>query len=108
MMVPSDGIVSPSCHELYYLTLCGRRAMQATRAKIASGGRIVIPAEYRKALGLHEGDTVTMRLEAGEIRVYSFEEGLRRAQALVREFVPEGVSLVDELVAERRREAALE
>jgi AbrB family looped-hinge helix DNA binding protein len=87
----------------------GRRlAMQTTRARLASGGRIVIPAEYRKALGLHEGDIVTMQLEDGEIRLYSFEEGLRRAQALVRELVPEGVSLVDELIAERRREAALE
>jgi AbrB family looped-hinge helix DNA binding protein len=82
--------------------------MRTTRAKLASGGRIVIPAAYRKALGLREGDLVTMRLEDGEIRLYSFEEGLRRAQALVREFVPEGVSLVDELIAERRREAALE
>jgi AbrB family looped-hinge helix DNA binding protein len=82
--------------------------MQTTRARLASGGRIVIPVEYRKALGLHEGDIVTMQLEDGEIRLYSFEEGLRRAQALVRELVPEGVSLVDELIAERRREAALE
>jgi len=82
--------------------------MVATSAKIARGGRIVIPAKYRKALGLREGDTVTMRLEDGEIRLHGFDEGLRRAQALVREFIPDGVSLVDELIAERRREAALE
>jgi hypothetical protein len=30
---------------------------------------------------------------------------VRKAQAMVRRFVPEGVSLVDELIAERRREA---
>jgi antitoxin PrlF len=82
--------------------------MKPARAKIDSGGRVVIPAEYRKALGLHEGDLVTMRLVDGEVHLYSFEEGLRRAQAIVRQFVPEGVSLVDELIAERRREAALE
>ena len=82
--------------------------MRTTRTKVASGGRIVIPAEYRMALGLHEGDVVTLRLEDGEIRLYSFAEGLRRAQALVRQFVPEGVSLADELIAERRREAERE
>jgi vacuolar-type H+-ATPase subunit H len=31
-----------------------------------------------------------------------------RAQAIVRSFVPEGVSLADELIAERRREAEQE
>jgi AbrB family looped-hinge helix DNA binding protein len=82
--------------------------MRTARAKIASGGRVVIPAEYRKALGLHEGDLVTMRLVDGEIRLYSFKEGLRRAQALVRAFVPEGVSLADELITERRRAAERE
>ena len=82
--------------------------MNTVRTKLASGGRVVIPAEFRQALGLNEGDVLTLKLEDNEIRLYTFEEGIRRAQALVREFVPEGVSLVDELIAERRREAALE
>ncbi|HEY7062372.1 MAG TPA: AbrB/MazE/SpoVT family DNA-binding domain-containing protein [Chloroflexota bacterium] len=82
--------------------------MRTARAKIASGGRVVIPADFRKALGLHEGDLVTMRLKDGEVRLYSYAEGIRRAQALVRRLVPEGVSLADELIAERRREAERE
>ena len=44
----------------------------------------------------------------GEARVFSRREQLRRAQALVRKYVPENVSLVDELIAERRAEAARE
>ena len=36
----------------------------------------------------------------------SRREQLRRASALVRKYVPENVSLVDELIAERRAEAA--
>ena len=55
--------------------------MRTARAKIASGGRFVIPAEYRKASGLHEGDIVTMQLEDGEIHLHTFAEGLRPAQA---------------------------
>lgn len=33
-------------------------------------------------------------------------EGVAPAQALVRKFTPEGVSLSDELIADRRREAS--
>ena len=41
-------------------------------------------------------------------RLISPRLAIKRAQALVRAYVPEGVSLVDDLIAERRREAALE
>ena len=36
------------------------------------------------------------------------KKGIRRAQERVRRYVPEGVSLVDELIAERRAEARRE
>jgi hypothetical protein len=48
------------------------------------------------------------RLEEGEIKLLTPQAAMRRAQAIVRQFVPEGVSLVDELIADRRREAARE
>ncbi len=82
--------------------------MQTTRVKVAEGGRVVIPAEYRKQLGLQAGDNVILQLDDGEIRLYTVREAIRRAQEMVRRYVPEGVSLVDELNAERRREAARE
>jgi hypothetical protein len=47
-------------------------------------------------------------LEGNELRIFTHKEGLRRAQELVKSFVPERVSLVDDLIAERRREAAKE
>jgi bifunctional DNA-binding transcriptional regulator/antitoxin component of YhaV-PrlF toxin-antitoxin module len=62
----------------------------------------------REALGLKDGDVLFARLEAGEIKLLTPEAAMRRAQAIVRSFVPEGVSLVDELIADRRREAAQE
>jgi AbrB family looped-hinge helix DNA binding protein len=73
--------------------------------KVTDGGRIVIPAEYRRALGLNVGDDVVLSLEAKEIRILSRKEALRRAKALVRRYVPEGTMLSSELLAERRREA---
>ena len=82
--------------------------MATAKTRIGEGGRIVIPAEYRRALGLNVGDPVVMRLEDGELRLSSRREAIKRAQRILRQFVPEGRSLSDELIAERRREAALE
>lgn len=82
--------------------------MNGVSAKIADGGRLVIPAEYRRALGLEAGDEVIIRMEGGELRILTRAEAVRRAQSLVRQHVKKGRSLVDELSAERRAEAARE
>lgn len=74
--------------------------------KMSDGGRVVMPAEIRQALGLKEGDAVLWSLVDGEARVTSRAQRIRQAQALVRRHVPAGVSLADELIAERRQEAA--
>ena len=82
--------------------------MIEARSKIAAGGRVVIPAEYRRVLGLCDGDAVVVRLFDGEVRILSVREAIRRAQEIVRQYVPRGRSLADELIAERRYEARLE
>jgi AbrB family looped-hinge helix DNA binding protein len=77
-------------------------------AKLGEGGRLVIPAEYRKALGVKTGDELVLILEDKTMRVLTPREAIKRAQAVVRSYVPEGTSLSDELIAERRKEAKLE
>ena len=79
-----------------------------TATKISAGGRVVIPAEYRKAMGLRVGDEVLLSLENGEVRLCTKEQARKRARDYVRRLVPPGVSLVDELIRERREEAARE
>ena len=74
-------------------------------AKVTAGGRIVIPAAFRKALGVNDGDAVVLRLQDNEVRLYSRDEALRRLQDRVAAVVPPGVSLSDELIRERRAEA---
>ncbi len=74
------------------------------RTKVTQGGRIVIPAEIRKQLGIEIGEDVNLRVENDILHVLSRKSALRRIQKAVREVVPEGVSLVDELIAERRKE----
>lgn len=76
--------------------------------KMSESGRVVVPAEIRKTLGLKEGDTVLWELVDGEVRLTTRAARLAWARALMRKHVPEGVSLVDELIAERRAEAARE
>ena len=74
------------------------------RRKVGAGGRIVLPAEFCKALGLKPGDELLLVLEDEGIRLLTPKQALEQAQALVRKYVPDGKSLADELIAERRKE----
>jgi AbrB family looped-hinge helix DNA binding protein len=78
------------------------------RLVVGQGGRVVIPAPYREALGVDEGDELSVRFEDGEIRLTTPGLALRRAQEMLRRYVPAGRSLADELIAERRLEAERE
>lgn len=75
---------------------------------MGKGGRLVIPAPYRKALGLREGVDVIVRLEGEELRILTFRQVLKRAQDLVSRHVPKERSLAAELIAQRREEAKRE
>ncbi len=77
--------------------------------KLSDGNRVVIPAAIRKSLGLQIGDMLTLVLqENGEVRLLPQQEAVRQAQGLVRRYVSEERSLVDELLAERRIESKKE
>lgn len=73
--------------------------------KISEGGRVVIPVEIRRELGLKDGEFVMWELGDGEARLTTRAARIKRAQALVRRHVPAGVSLSAELISERRHEA---
>jgi bifunctional DNA-binding transcriptional regulator/antitoxin component of YhaV-PrlF toxin-antitoxin module len=79
--------------------------MERVVTKMGDGGRLVIPVEYRRALGVEPGDELVLVLEENSVRVLTPREGIRRAQALVRSYVSEGERLSDELIQERRRSA---
>ena len=76
------------------------------KTKIGEGGRVVIPAQCRKTLGLEIGDEVILLLEDGELRLLTTQQIIERAQAIVRRYVPKGRSLSDELIKDRREESA--
>ena len=76
-----------------------------TRQRVNENGRIVIPASFRKALGINIGDEVVLRMEDDELRITTLKRRVERAQRLVRKHAKRGTSLVDELIAERREAA---
>lgn len=80
--------------------------MSHISTRISRGGRVVIPAEFRRTLGLKEGDEVVLSLKDGEIRITTRLTELRRAQGIIDKYVTDPESCwSDELIAERRAEA---
>jgi AbrB family looped-hinge helix DNA binding protein len=75
------------------------------RVQVGAKGRIVIPAEIREAMGIGDGDTIQLLLTDDELRIMTREARLKRAQEWARKVIPPGVSLADELNAERREAA---
>jgi bifunctional DNA-binding transcriptional regulator/antitoxin component of YhaV-PrlF toxin-antitoxin module len=64
----------------------------------------VIPAELRRAFRLEVGETLVARVEEDRLVLERPRAALARLQRVFREAVPEGVSLADELLADRRAE----
>lgn len=69
---------------------------------------MVIPAMYRRLLGLRPGDEVMLRVEGGELRILTPRQALAHARNLVRRYAGPGRSLARELISERRAESARE
>ncbi|WP_052666409.1 AbrB/MazE/SpoVT family DNA-binding domain-containing protein [Nitriliruptor alkaliphilus] len=82
--------------------------MVTAEVRLGTQGRLVLPREIRDELGAEEGTTYIARVEDGALILESREAVLARMQARLRAAVPPGVSLVDELLAERRSDAARE
>lgn len=57
---------------------------ESMRLIIGEGGRVVIPAAFRKALGIKTGDEVIARIQEGELRLGQQQAALRQFQEAVR------------------------
>ncbi|MGA2348880.1 MAG: AbrB/MazE/SpoVT family DNA-binding domain-containing protein [Terracidiphilus sp.] len=75
------------------------------RMRMGAKGRIVIPAAMREALGMAEGEVIDLRVVDGELRIVTLRETIRRIQERAKRYIKPGVSLADELSAERREAA---
>ena len=76
------------------------------KTKVSEGGRVVIPIEIRESMSIKEGDAVLWDFHDGVATLTTRRTQLKEAQAMVRKYVHKEVSLVDELIADRRAENA--
>lgn len=79
--------------------------MKMIMANLGENGRLVIPAPFRRALGIEPGDELVVTLDDRELRITTREHAVARAQQTVRRQVRGGASLANELIQERRAEA---
>ena len=73
---------------------------------MGANGRLVIPARIRAALKMERGGALVATVENGAVKLEPLAAVIRRVQANVRRYVPEGSDLAAELIEDRRREAA--
>lgn len=78
------------------------------KARVNENGRVVIPASFRKALGINIGDEVVLRIQDDELRISTQRHRIQRAQRRARRYIKNNKSLVEELLAERRQAAKSE
>ena len=78
--------------------------MTEVRVRLGENGRVVIPAAFRRELGLRPGDPLTLRLEEDGVVIESRRAAVRAVQRMVRERVPEGELLTERLFEMRRAE----
>ena len=76
---------------------------------VGDRGRVVLPADVRSALGLVAGSRMLLSTERdGSLRLRPYRSVADQGRGLLAGLAPGGESMVDELLAERRREATRE
>ena len=81
--------------------------MTAFTGKI-DGGAVIVPDDYRKALGLSDGDSVRVERHGEELRIRSLRSVIRDIQEAMKPFAIPGRRASDELIEDRRAEVARE
>ncbi|GGA46555.1 AbrB/MazE/SpoVT family DNA-binding domain-containing protein [Sphingomonas psychrolutea] len=76
------------------------------QAKVIAGGKIVIPAEFRRALGIADGDSVLIARDAeGGLSIKTHAQVIADGQRAFRAMLKRPFT-VDDFIADRRAEAA--
>ena len=76
--------------------------------RLDSAGRLLIPVSLRRKLHIQEGDTVLLTEDEAGVKIRTLIAVVRNSQDYFKQFIPPGVSLVDELLKDRRDEASRE
>lgn len=71
------------------------------RARLSAGGRVVIPADMRAALGIKEGDAIDLVLEDGSLRIVPSRDVVEKAKKRIKLMVGPRIGVTDVLMEER-------
>ena len=83
--------------------------MEIRAAALEKSGRLLIPAEWRRQLNLQPGQELILRFEDDRIVILGTRaDAVKRVQAKIRQYIPAGRMLSEELLADRRDEAERE
>ena len=82
--------------------------IESFTSRIDRQGRLLLPSQIRHKLSLGPGSEVIVTLKENQVSLQTPRQALRAIQQRLAKLVPQGVSLADELIQERRREAAHE
>ena len=82
--------------------------MKSVAVKVSASGRLHLPSEVRKALGLKGAGHVVITVADGSATLTTMAENLARIRALARPYAPKDRLASEELIAERREEARRE
>lgn len=81
-----------------------RKKPMLDRVKLGEGGRLVIPAAMREALGVKPGDELALEVDDGELKIKSYLAVISELQDEFNKLVPAGVDVVGDFLKERREE----
>jgi AbrB family looped-hinge helix DNA binding protein len=82
--------------------------MRSVAVKVSASGRMHLPSEVRRALGLKGSGHVVITVAEGQATLTTLAENLARIRALARPYAPKGRLVSEELIAERREETRRE
>ncbi len=77
-------------------------------AKVEKSGRILLPAAIRRKLNLQEGSQIILRFDGHTLQIATRAQALDRIRGRLRKYISEERNLSEELLRERREEAARE
>ena len=80
-------------------------AKKFARRHVSPSGRISLPAEFRKAVGLERGGNVIVDLDGCDIRIRTVQEAVAQAQAIARRLFADKPNVsADDFLAHRRED----
>ena len=79
--------------------------MKSTAVKVSASGRMNLPSEVRRALGLKGPGHVILTMDDGTLTVRTMAQALEQVRALARPYAPKDRLASEDLIAERRQES---